>query len=286
MIRHVVWLSVTCLLVVSCIFYPFFPGEYDSLAVPLSAMAQLLGIGGVLLVPLGAAWLAYEVRSHRRDAGGRSGTRARYWLALASLGASIVVGIFLSLAAWVNVGPSLGFGAIALCAWSASRLAPKLKAMRSADSRAFNVAPLYLVVVPGVALISRFALIGPASEFSRNRAIENSATLIGDIERYRDVNGRYPLSLLSVWKDYKPGVIGIDKYHYEPSGDAYNVYFEQIPHLFGTREFVVYNRRDEQEMTSHAMDLLELTPAQLAVMRGYYAVHDASRPHWKRFLFD
>jgi hypothetical protein len=39
-------------------------------------------------------------------------------------------------------------------------------------------------------------------------------------------------------------------------------------------------------MTSHAMDLLTLTPTELAVQRGYYAVHSASRSHWKYFWFD
>jgi hypothetical protein len=46
------------------------------------------------------------------------------------------------------------------------------------------------------------------------------------------------------------------------------------------------NKRGAHEMTSHAMDLLLLTPSELAVRRGYYAVRDAGRPHWKRFLFD
>jgi hypothetical protein len=41
-------------------------------------------------------------------------------------------------------------------------------------------------------------------------------------------------------------------------------------------------------MTSHAMDLLELTPEQLALerTRGHYAVHDAPQPHWRYFWFD
>ncbi len=34
---------------------------------------------------------------------------------------------------------------------------------------------------------------------------------------------------LSVWWDYKPSVIGVEKYHYEPSGAAYHLLFEQAP---------------------------------------------------------
>lgn len=286
MIRHVAWMSVAALLVVASTLLPYLPGRYDGLAVTLSASSRLLGLASVLLFPLGAIWLAHELRSHKQGAGRRPGTNLEYWLALTSIGVLTIVAVAVSVAAAINVGPSLGFGALALCVWCAARLSAKLKAMRSAPVRTFNAAPMYLVVVPAVAAISEIALVGPASEFSRDRAIENSTRLIADIERYREVHGHYPRSLLSLWKDYEPGVMGVEQYHYEPSGDAYNVYFEHVADQLGTREIVMYNRRDEHEMTSHDMDLLLLTPAELAGRRGYYAVREASRPHWKRFWFD
>ncbi len=99
--------------------------------------------------------------------------------------------------------------------------------MKNANVRTFNWAPLYLVVLPIVAATFRIALVGPAIEFSRNRASENSAQLISDIERYREANGHYPRSLLAEWQDYKPSVIGIKQYHYKPNGEAYDLFFEQ-----------------------------------------------------------
>jgi hypothetical protein len=110
--------------------------------------------------------------------------------------------------------------------------------------------------------------------------------MIADIERYRASRGRYPPSVLSVWEGYSPSLIGIDRYHYEPSGDSFNLVFEQAAWVFGTREFVVYNPRGEQVMTSHAMDILQFTPERLERARGYYAVRAASHPHWKCFWFD
>src|SRR5262245_48970604 len=62
-------------------------------------------------------------------------------------------------------------------------------------------------------------------------------------------------------------------------------FFEHLSFRLGTREFVVYNPRDEQVMTSHNMDLLQRT-GELGLRRGYYAVHDTPHPHWKYFLFD
>ena len=38
--------------------------------------------------------------------------------------------------------------------------------------------------------------------------------------------------------------MGIDRYHYERSGEAYNVIFKEPSLGFGTRRFVVYNPRD------------------------------------------
>lgn len=132
------------------------------------------------------------------------------------------------------------------------------------------------------------AVVAPAIEFSRNRAIRNSARLIADIEQYRAQHGHYPASLLSVWPDYHPGIIGIKEYHHEPSGEAYNLFFEQLASQFGTREFVMYNPRDQQVMTSHKPDLVRLTPQEIALeqRRGHYAVHEAPYPHWKYFSFD
>lgn len=286
MLRHLAGLSVATLLIVVCMFLPFMPGEYDLFAATLSAWSQLVGTVGLLLVPLGASWLGYELRLRRRETATPPARDLRHGLALASLAVATLVALGFAAVAWGIVGRSLGFAVIALWVYFAFRLAGKLKAMKHAEARSFNPAPLYLVVVPIVAAVLTFTLVGRAVEFSRNRAIDNSAQLIGDIERYYDARGHYPPSLLALHQDYKPLVVGIEKYHYEPNGDAYNVFFEQLSDRIGNREIVMYNKRDEHVMTSHAMDLLTLTPAELAYQRGYNAVNDASRPHWKYFWFD
>jgi hypothetical protein len=89
-----------------------------------------------------------------------------------------------------------------------------------------------------------------------------------------------------VWPDIWPEVAGIPQFHYEPHGEGYNLVFEQFVYTFGTREFVVYNPRGEHVMTSHALDLLELSSASLDRARGFYAVVDAPQPGWKYFRSD
>ena len=90
-----------------------------------------------------------------------------------------------------------------------------------------------------------------------------SAQFINAIEAYHAVYGRYPPSLASVHHDYDPPVIGIERYHYEPSGRAYNVFFEQSTFPIGTQEFVMYNPLDEQAMIVHNLDLLESPEEQV-----------------------
>lgn len=287
MLRHLAGLSAAALLVAVCLFLPFLPGEYDGFAATLSAWAQLVGTVGLPLVPIGAIWLGYELRMRGRATGIRPARDLGSALAWAALAVATLVALGFAGFAWGIVGRSLGFTVLALWVYCAFRLARTLKAIRPVEGRAFNPAPLYLVAVPLVAAILTFTQVGRAIEFSRNRAIENSAQLINDIERYREARGHYPPSLLALHQDdYKPRVIGIDRYQYEPHGDAYNLFFEQLSNQLGTREFVVYNPRGEHAVTSHAMDLLQLTPAELSYQRGYYAANDAGQPHWKYFWFD
>ena len=279
MIAHLLGITAATACIVLGMFQPFLPGRYDSLATPVSMMSQVIGILGLLLVPVGALWVASEYRSQPE--------RRRYAFALTALIASSVVWVLSSLLMMLE-SLTLGLVAVALWAYAVTRLVPRLRALRSATPRPRSAIPIYLTVVPIAVAILRFTLAGPVTEWSRSRAIRNSAPLIADIEAHRVARGRYPQSTLSMWPDYKPAVIAIKEYRYEPSGDAYNLLFELPSLRFGTREMVMYNPRDQQAVASHAMDVLQMTPEQLALdrTRGHYATHDAPHPHWKYFWFD
>jgi len=192
----------------------------------------------------------------------------------------------LSLAAFALVGLSLGFATLALGAYAILKIRRRIATLRTATPGSVGAAGLYLLIVPLAVFLLQQAIVGRAVEYSRHRAIRNAALLIADIERYRAERTKYPASLLSVWKDYSPSVMGIEKFHYEPSGDAYNLLFEQPAADLATREFVVYNPRDEQVATSHAMALLQFSPERLERARGYYAAHATPHAHWKYFWFD
>ena len=276
MIGHVVLMGALTLLILACRFLPFLPGAYDGFAVTLSGGSQILGFTGLLLVPIGTLWLIAESGKH---------TRLAYCCAIASVVASSLVALFLVLAA-MSVGVSLGGIALVLWASFVSRMWRGLKRLKPAETRPFNPVPLYLLVVPLVVAPLQWFLIEPATEFSRERAIRNSAALIADIEAYRQARGRYPASLLALHQDYRPLVIGIERFYYELNGDAYNISFEQSSSRVGTREIVMYNPRDEHLAIGHDSDILHWTPEQLRARRGYYEARDARSAHWKYFWFD
>ncbi len=276
---HVLGIAATTAGIILCTVLPFLPGRYDPLAVPLSMMAQLFGRVGLLLLPLGILWWGSEY--FNRPPGVR-----RAFAVAALIGVSIV-GLIVSLGAFQE-SLALGIGSLAVLASAVWRLCPRRGAMVIRPARTINPGALYLFLVPVAVASIQIGLADPMVEFSRSRAIRNSAALIADIEQHRAANGRYPPSLVSVNKDYWPNVIGIREYLYEPNGDAYNLLFEQITFGLGIREIVMYNPLDQQVMTSHAMDVLQLTPSQLQLdrTRGHNAVHAASQPHWKYFWFD
>jgi hypothetical protein len=290
MILHLVRLCGIAALILVCVIYPFFPGAYDGLAMTLSTMAQTFGVLGVLLIgPVGVLWLAYELRVQARRKRHIQVRARRYYFALASVIASSIVAAVVSLVAFAVGGSSFGILTFALWLYIVSRLIPGRKLLRSVESEKLNPAPLYLVFIPIAVLLCQLTFAAPATEFSRNRAIAGAAELINGIEEYHGRHGRYPTHLSAVWKDYHPSVVGIDKFHYAPSGDAYSLFFEQPRFLLdniGTREFVVYNKLEEHFMISHTAWILRSTPEELETRQGWYAVHHASSPHWRYFWFD
>ena len=281
MMGHFVRCTALCILAVACMFYPFMPGPYDPLAVPLSGMVQTLGFGGlIVLTPLAVLWLLHDAITRRRS---RS-------FAIVALVSVSLVGLGVVVAASVISGV-LGMAVAIVWFAAVRRLVPRVRTMRTIDvplPHRFNPATLYLVIIPAVLVGAQLAFFETAVESSRRRAIAGSMALINAIEEYRDLHGRYPLSLASVHDDYDSPVVGVGRYHYEPHGDAYNVFFEQFSHRLGTREFVVYNPRDEQTMIVHNQDVLESPPQAVERERRFHAAaaRPAGVPHWKYFWFD
>ena len=276
--RHVLWMVAAIAFVLLCTVLPFLPGSYDGFAVTVFLLAQHFAVASLLLVPVGLSWLVYQIT---RSRAGSSTPDKSHLFAFAALVVAALVGAFLAFTVAFSSGASLGIVAYAVWALLIR------KGWQRVRARTFHTAlPVYLILfAPAAASLQRL-VADRATDFGRNRAIANSAALIADLERYKASTGRYPVSLLGLHPDYKPLVRGIPQYHYEPNGEYYNIYFEQPSFIWGTREIVMYNPRDEQMMFSHAADRVTYPPRPLAGGGGFYAVKAASQPHWKYFLFD
>jgi hypothetical protein len=145
---------------------------------------------------------------------------------------------------------------------------------------------LYLVCIPLVLVTFRTAVLPRMADWSRDRAIRHSAGLVAVIEAFRQRRGHYPVSLHSLNSDVATGVIGIERFHYEPNGDAYNLFFVR-PHIeLDAMEVVLFNPRDEHRFTSHELDLLQYDGEQLDRRRGDRRRTPLARPHWISILFD
>jgi len=266
-------------------FLPFIPGDYDGLAVTLSTMAQISGIAGLLLVPIGIFWLVTEIINKRKK-DEKNANKTAYRFAIVSLIVSCIIAIAVSIGALIGTGPTFGILTFVACIYIVSKFIVQFLKMKKEGNIKFGPIPFYLICIPSIIVLIRFMFIIPATEFSRNHAIRQSEILIRDIESYYATHGHYPISLLSLRSDYKPSVIGIKQYRYEPFENAYNLCFEQFSYQIGVSEIVMYNKLDEQDISSHDTDLLVLAPDQINLQRGHLEVHDLPNPHWKYFWFD
>jgi hypothetical protein len=256
--------ALAVLLLAGAAVLPFAPGRYDPLAMPLAIAAITVARVGLLLVPVGGSLLLL-----RSDAG-----RAR--IAIAAMIVEALVWCAGGLALAVH-SIALGVAWLALGIYAAWRWQPGPKALGA--SRAFAVT---LLLVPPAAVAGQLLALSQVVDASRNRAIARSAAMIADIEAYRARHGAYPDALPSLWGDYRPDVIGVERFHYARAGDAFILYFEQPNVTFGTNEIVVYHPRDDHHFASHDQQLLRFSIRA----GGWYAAEATGLPHWKAFRFD
>jgi len=86
--------------------------------------------------------------------------------------------------------------------------------------------------------------------------------------------------------DFPTGVTGIKRFHYEPNGEAYNVFFIR-PHMeLDAMEVVLFNPREEHRFTSHELDILQYDGEQLNRRRGDRRRTPLAQSNWISIVFD
>lgn len=255
------------------LLYPFVPGKYDALAMPLFTLIQSIGLFGMLFVVLGFIWLSTSQTK-------RSYTNLFYYL-------GIFQAIILVLIAYFTSGVVLSILVAAVSLFLLIKIRNNLR--KTIDSNTSSPAPLYLIFIPSYILLFSLVCAKPLTSWSRQRSIVNATSFIADIEQFKITNGFYPRALQAMYDDYFPQTIGVEKYNYFPHNDAYNISFEQ-PRFFldviGTREWLVYNPKDEHRVFSYTSWQLLLSPHESSRQQGWYASERNVLPHWTSFYFD
>lgn len=268
MIRAILIAAILLLAMVG----PYLPGRFDASAATLSFAIQVASYVSLLFVPVGFAWMVSRKRSslwHRLTVG------------LAGLVVSVAVVSAVS-ANQLSLGLVLGLAGIMFLR-AAFRETRDNKDYTDTKWRAM---PLYLAIIPVVLVAFISSVLPRAAEWSRDRAIRHSATLIAAIDSYHQRRGHYPLSLQSLNHDVPTGVVGIERFHYEPNGRSYNLFFVRQHIALDAKEVVMFNPRDEHRFPSHELDVLQYDGEQLGLRRGDRRRTPLGHPHWVSFLFD
>jgi hypothetical protein len=260
------------LILILVMLLPHLPGRYDASAAALSFVIQVASLVSLLLAPVGLVWIANP-------------QRARSWHRLAFVIAASIALLITVAAVSVN-HPALG---VLLGIVAGFGIQAAYRRTRAAFQRAGGLHssfPLALVCVPAALVAFIVVALPRVASWSRDRAIQRSAALIAEIESFRQQRGHYPVSLQALHPDFPTGVVGIDRFLYEPSGQGYNLFFVR-PHIeLDAEEAVVFNPRDEHHFTSHAADILQYEGEQLNLRRGDRRRTQLAHPHWISILLD
>jgi hypothetical protein len=286
-ITHLLIAAVIYLTLLSGMVLPFLPGDFDSFAMPLSLTIQIFSITGLITCVPAFLWLYHSLTNRNISSDTKSiNTQkkiAKIYIYLMALAISpIILMILLTLS--LSLGILLFF-----CLILSAKFFLKKIDYSTAPRPGSPMLPLSLLLLPILLLSFQFLAKKALTDKSRTLAMANGKLIIDEIENWKKQYGKYPQTLLAVHKDFSPGIIGIEKYHYSNDDSTYNLYFEQPKFLvdrFGTREFVVFNPGDQHLMLSHASWNTRWSPVQLRTNQGWYASGKTGLPHWKYFWFD
>ncbi|HEX6052595.1 MAG TPA: hypothetical protein VFZ21_25195 [Gemmatimonadaceae bacterium] len=251
---------------------PYLPGRFDGSATTLSFLIQVSSYASLLFVPPGVAWMLAPRRV-------RTWRKLTLWIAaLVAVVATFVAVADNQLAFGVLVGVIAVSVLRRLRRWTATDI----------DGNGGRASPVALgIVLAPILLVAFMIMVLPrAAARSRDRAIRHSAPFISELESFHRRRGHYPVSLQSLNRDIPTGVIGIERFHYEPNGDGYNLYFVRQSIALDAKEVVMYNPRDEHRFTSHERDILQYDGEQVDVRRGDRRRTRLAHAHWLSILFD
>ncbi len=238
------WLLLLLLLLLVAVasLAPFLPGSSNNFSHGISQFAQITGYIGWPFVPFGLVWLIIEMRNKNGQQLTRW-TNGYYpsWLALIP----IFVFLPLQIIRAPLEGRTFDLWPLAIILSVVAFIIYRILKLKNKTEYKFNPAPLYIVLIPVIALLTSKYAVEKAAAFTREKAIVKTEPLIAAIEKYKTENGEYPENLESLKGNYiheipKPTIMGMRAYQYEKRNGSFLLSFERFWHWSAT-EVVVYN---------------------------------------------
>jgi hypothetical protein len=248
---------------------PFLPGSSNNFSHGISQLAQTIGYIGLPFVPFGLVWLIIEMRN-------RNGQRLNLWTNgyYPSWLALIPVFLFLSLKTTIDILKRETFNLLpfTIIILVAAFFIYRIQILKKKTDYKFNPAPLYIVLIPVVALLTSKFAVAKAAALTREKAIVKTKPLIAAIEKYKTENGEYPDNLESLKGKYikeipKQNIMGMRAYQYEKRNSSFQITFERLWHWNAT-EVVVYNTLGQKGI------------------KGNYENYPTSHTNWWYYLAD
>jgi hypothetical protein len=281
-------LAAMHLLLVAIIMLQFLPGPPNKIVLGLSILAQCAGFFGLVLVPIGVAWLTLEIVKLRT---GNPYRRLSFSFAIAAT--VIITGsilLFLILAIFALHETLLTILALLPLLILFSKAIKGIKVLKNDTAIRLNTAPVYLITIPLLSLVTALYLIEPVSAFSRNFAIKRSEVLIASIEDYKNKEGQYPASLDALRGAYlkkipSPYIMGIPGgFRYNKINGSYSLSFSQWLVWGSLEEIVLYDKSSLHKKIYRLADYDY--SLDLHRVNGAFATYDTDYADWAYYRCD
>ncbi len=226
---------------------PFLPGSSNNFAQGISQFTQVMGYLGLPFVPFGLVWLIIEIRNKNGQQLNRW-TNGYYpsWLTLVPL----LLFVPLQITKTILDGQAFTIWPLIIIISIVAFLVFRIQKLKKKTDYKFNPAPLYIVLIPVLALLTSKFAVEKIAALTREKTIAKTQPVIAAIEKYKTENGEYPENLESLSGKYiqeipKPNLMGMRAYQYEKRNNSFLLTFERLWHWNAT-EVVVYSSSGEK----------------------------------------
>ncbi len=248
---------------------PFLPGPGNNFSHGISQFAQAIGYIGLPFVPFGLVWLITEMRN-------KDGQQLNRWTSGYYPSLLVLTPVFLFLP-WQIIkalldGRTFDVWPLAIIVSVVGFTIYRIQKLKKKTNYKFNPAPVYIVLIPVIALLSSKFAVERVAEITREKAILKTETLIAAIEKYKTENGEFPDDLASLKGKYiqeipKINIMGMRAYRYEKRNSSFQLSFERLWHWTAT-EVVVYNSLGQKSI------------------KGNYENYPTKHTNWSYYMAD